>query len=195
MENDIEPRLKEAREGNRTVYFADASHFVCGAFLGCLWCVARMFVPTSPGRQRYNVLGAINAISHDLACVCNETYVNALTVCDLLRIIREKHTDSNPITIVLDNAKYQCCNLVTQLAKTLDVELLFLPSYSPNLNLIERYWKWLKKDCLKCRYYENFTAFKEAIDESLRKTVERKNTDILPKVFSSTDWKPSQAYY
>ena len=136
--------------------------------------VARMFVPTSPGRQRYNVLGAINAISHDLACVCNETYVNALTVCDLLKMIGGKHTDSNLVTIVSDNAKYQCWNLVRQLAATLDIEPLFSPSYSPDLNPIERYWKWLKKDCLKCRYYENFTAFKEAIDESLRKTVERK---------------------
>ena len=175
MEKELEPRLTEARDGKRTVYFADAAHFVCGAFLGYIWCIVRMFVPTMSGRQRYNVLGAINAITHDLYCVCNQTYINALSVCDLLTQIRDKCKDNNPITIVLDNAKYQRCNLVQQLAEKLDIELLFLPSYSPNLNIIERYWKWLKKDCLNCKYYESFEEFKNAIDGALKRTINHEN--------------------
>jgi transposase len=175
LEKELEPRLTEARDGKRTVYFADAAHFVCGAFLGYIWCIVRMFVPTMSGRQRYNVLGAINAITHDLYCVCNQTYINALSVCDLLTQIRDKCKDNNPITIVLDNAKYQRCNLVQQLAEKLDIELLFLPSYSPNLNIIERYWKWLKKDCLNCKYYESFEEFKNAIDGALKRTINHEN--------------------
>ena len=175
MEKELEPRLTEARDGKRTVYFADAAHFVCGAFLGYIWCIVRMFVPTMSGRQRYNMLGAINAITHDLYCVCNQTYINALSVCDLLTQIRDKCKDNNPITIVLDNAKYQRCNLVQQLAEKLDIELLFLPSYSPNLNIIERYWKWLKKDCLNCKYYESFEEFKNAIDGALKRTINHEN--------------------
>jgi transposase len=69
----------------------------------------------------------------------------------------------------MDNAKYQRCAIVMELAKKLDIELLFLPSYSPNLNLIERLWKWVKKDCLNCRYYEHFDDFKNAINQSLLK--------------------------
>ncbi|MDR2775866.1 MAG: transposase [Tannerella sp.] len=52
---------------------------------------------------------------------------------------------------------------------------MFLPSYSPNLNIIERLWKWTKKDCLNCRYYETFKNFKEAINRSLLKTVNHGN--------------------
>ena len=69
--------------------------------------------------------------------------------------------------MVLDNARYQKCALVQQLAKELRVELLYLPTYSPNLNLIERLWKFVKKECLSSRYYEDFTRFKAAIVECL----------------------------
>jgi transposase len=179
LEEKLEPRLAEAKEGKRTVYFADAAHFVCGAFLGYLWCIVRMFVPTLSGRKRYNVLGMINAITHDLSCVCNETYINALTVCDLLIQVKKKHTNTNPVTVVLDNARYQCCKLVKKLAEELKIELLFLPSYSPNLNIIERYWNRLKKDCLNCKYYDSFDKFKEAIDNSLKKTADKENRKEL----------------
>lgn len=179
MEEKLEPRLTEAKEGKRTVYFADAAHFVCGAFLGYIWCVVRMFVPTPSGRQRYNVLGAINAVTHDLICVCNETYINSFSVFDLLNKIKEAHKDTDIITIIMDNARYQRCEAVMELAKRLNIELLFLPSYSPNLNIIERYWKWLKKDCLNCKYYDTFSKFKEAIDCSLKKTMNKENQKEL----------------
>ena len=179
MEQELQPRLEEAKAGIRTVFFVDAAHFVCGSFLGYIWCIVRVFLPTMSGRQRYNVLGAINAITHDLISVCNETYVNALTVCELLKQIRDKCTNNNPITIVLDNAKYQRCKLVKEMAEALKIELLFLPSYSPNLNIIERYWKWIKKDCLNCKYYESFEKFKNAINESMIKTVNHENKKEL----------------
>lgn len=57
-----------------------------------------------------------------------------------------------------------------ELADKLKIELLFLPSYSPNLNLIERLWKWVKKDCLYCKYYERFSDFKAAIENTIKKT-------------------------
>lgn len=56
------------------------------------------------------------------------------------------------------------------LAAQLDIELLFLPAYSPNLNLIERLWKFVKKQCLYAQYYEDFTAFKDAIFTCLGQT-------------------------
>ena len=96
------------------------------------------------GRQRFNVLGALNAITHELVLVTNDTYINALSVCDLLRRIAALGL-TVPITLVLDNARYQKCHLVRNLAATLNIELLYLPTYSPNLNLIERLWKFVKK--------------------------------------------------
>jgi transposase len=166
------PRLELAKEGKQLVYFVDAAHFVMGSFLSCLWCVARIFIPTSSGRNRYNVLGAIDAVTLQLITVCNDTYINACSVCELLNKIRENAGDKIPITLVLDNAKYQKCNLVTELAAKLCIEMLFLPSYSPNLNLIERLWKWVKKDCLNCKYYPCFDQFKKAINQSLLKVAQ-----------------------
>jgi transposase len=72
-----------------------------------------------------------------------------------------------PITLVLDNARYQKCKIVEKLALSLSIELLYLPSYSPNLNLIERLWKLVKKKCLYGKYYENFSDFSSAIYECL----------------------------
>ena len=65
------------------------------------------------------------------------------------------------------------------LAAELNIELLFLPSYSPNLNIIERYWRWLKKDCLNSKYHECFYKFKESIDNALKKTANGENKKEL----------------
>jgi transposase len=147
LEQDLVPRLEEAQKCKRVVYFVDAVHFVHGAFIACLWCLPRIFIPTPSGRSRYNVLGAIDAITHSFISICNTTYINAESVCELLIKIAAKHLQTKvPITLVLDNAKYQHCDYVKNKAKELGIELLFLPSYSPNLNIIERLWKWTKKD-------------------------------------------------
>lgn len=181
----MRPRLDEAEKGERVVYFADAVHFVFGAFVACLWSITRIFVPTPSGRNRFNVLGAINAVSKDFVSICNTTYINAESVFGLLEKIAEIHLeDTIPITIVLDNAKYQHCNAVINKAAELKIELLFLPSYSPNLNIIERLWKWTKKDCLNCKYYSKFCEFKEAIEATLDKIVSGEAKDDLDTLLS-----------
>ena len=87
-------------------------------------------------------------------------------MCDLLRQIASAGI-TPPITLVLDNARYQRCKLVESLAQELNIELLFLPSYSPNLNLIERLWKLVKKEALNSRHHTHFEDFKHRIDECL----------------------------
>ena len=148
------------------MFFVDAAHFVYGTFLCCLWSFARIFVRAASGRQRFNVLGAWNAVTRELVAVTNTTVVNTETMCELLRKIAALGL-SGPITMVLDNARYQRNVVVQSLAESLGIELLFLPSYSPNLNLIERLWKFVKKECLSCRYHEDFTRFKAAIVDCL----------------------------
>ena len=115
-------------------------HFVFAPFLGCVWCVARLFVRAASGRKRYNVLGALDAVTHRLIRVTNHDYINAESVCGLLRAVAEASAGL-PITLVLDNARCRKCALVQALAASLGIELLYLPSYSPNLNLIERLWR------------------------------------------------------
>ena len=75
-----------------------------------------------------------------------------------------------PITVFLDNARYQKCALVTATAISLGIELCFSPSYSPNLNLIERLWKFVKKQCLYSKYYSEFSSFNQAITDCLGQT-------------------------
>jgi hypothetical protein len=79
----MEPRLAEAQAGQRAVFFMDAAHVVFAPFLGIVWCVQRRFVKAPSGRQRLNVLTALNAISHELFTVEKRTYITAETVCEL----------------------------------------------------------------------------------------------------------------
>jgi transposase len=139
---------------------------VYGPFLGYLWCLVRLFVPGPSGRKRYNVLAALDAVTQRVIRVSNHAYINAESVCALLREVAVAGL-AGPITLVLDNARYQKCQLVETLALSLGIELLYLPPYSPNLNLIERLWKFVKKECLGCRVLPTYEAFTGAIDECL----------------------------
>ena len=150
----------------------DAAHFVLGSYLGYLWCFARILVRAPSGRQRFNVLGALNAITHQLVTVTNDSYITAASVCDLLEKLALLGLPG-PMTVVMDNARYQHCRLVIERAAHLGIELLFLPTYSPNLNLIERLWKFVKKECLYAKYYENFELFKHALQLCLSETTGR----------------------
>ncbi len=161
------PRLEEARQGRRQVLFVDAAHFVHASLLGILWCLARLYVRAASGRKRYNVLAALDAVSHRLIQVSNHSYINAMSVCDLLRAVAAAAVPGLPITLVLDNARYQKCALVQGLARQLGIELLYLPSYSPNLNLIERVWKFVKSECLRTQYYASYQEFHTAIQQCL----------------------------
>ena len=163
---ELKPRLQEASEGRRKVFFVDAAHFVPGAFPGLIWCFARRFVRTAPGRQRYNVLGAVDSHSKELVSIRTTDSINATVVCSLLEAIVSRYP-RQAITLVLDNARYQHCALVINKAAELGIGLLFPPPCSPNLNLIERLWKLVKKRCLKNRHYENFACFRTAIDNCL----------------------------
>lgn len=141
----------------------DASHFVLGCdFLGGVYSRIRRFVKTFSGRQRYNVLGAINFMTKKVHTITNTTYITATEICEMFKMVASEYAGKK-IHIVLDNAKYQKCEMVTKLAKELSVELVFLPPYSPNLNLIERLWKFTKSK-LRVKYYNDFKSFKDAID-------------------------------
>ena len=137
-----------------------------GTFLCYLWCVTRVFVQAAAGRQRLHVLGAWNAITHELVSVINTTTVNADTMCELLRKIAALGL-VGPITLVLDNAKYQHAAAVKALAQELGIHLEFLPGYSPNLNLIECLWKFLKRRALYGRYHPDFASFRTAIETEI----------------------------
>jgi hypothetical protein len=168
-DNKLQPYLEEAKQGGRTVLFVDAAHFVMGAFLGMLWCFVRQLLPSSCGRKRYNVLAAYDPIRQEAVTLTNDTVVNQVTFCALLDKIASCYAGTGlSITLILDNARYQKCQSVFDKATALGIELLYLPAYSPNLNLIERLWRFVKKQVLYSTHYDTFTTFKESIDACLR---------------------------
>jgi transposase len=168
LETKLEPLLEQARAAQGHVFFVDAAHFVMGAFLCCVWCRVRLLIRGASGRQRYSVLGAWNAVTQELVSITTDATVSAPTMCALLVKIAALGLQG-PITLVLDNARYQHCALVLDWANSLNIHLEFLPSYSPNLNLIERLWKFIKKQVLYGRHYATFLEFRTAIDECLAK--------------------------
>jgi transposase len=176
----LEPRLADAKSGKRRVLFMDAAHFVLGAYLSMVWCFTRLFIASPSGRQRFNVLGAVDAVTKEIITVTNETYINAESVCLLLTKIATRYAGET-ITIVLDNARYQKCEWVLQQAASLGIELLYLPSYSPHLNLIERLWRYVRKECLYSKYYPKFDGFKQALADCIQNapTKHRDELDTL----------------
>ena len=155
--------MDKAKTETITLLFMDASHFVMGCdFLGYIYSMARRFIKTYSGRKRYNVLGALNFISKKMTTVTNDTYITAVEICELLEKVAVEYA-GEPIFIVLDNARYQKCGIVQELANQLGIHLIYIPPYSPNLNLIERFWKYVKSG-LRTKYYDKFDAFQEKID-------------------------------
>ena len=134
-------------------------------------------VKTNSGRQRVNINGAICFHTKEVVYREDET-INRDSTVFLLAKIRSKHDADKDITVVLDNAKYNRAKDVTEYASRHKIKLLYLPSYSTNLNLIERFWKYLKEK-ICTTYYEHFGEFIKAI------------TDFLDNIFIS--WIPESS--
>jgi transposase len=164
VEEKLEPLIKLAKEGVVELFFVDASHFVMGGFAGVLWSRVRCFVKTACGRSRYNVLGALNFCGKKVTTVTNDTYISAEQVIMLMERLLAEYKDK-VLALVLDNAAYQRCGKVTEYAKEQGIGLIFLPPYSPNLNLIERFWKLVKAKVLNAAYHGTFEDFKKTIDD------------------------------
>ena len=173
----LRPAIEKAKAGLIELFFMDASHFVMGGLPGRLWGKVRYWVKTSSGRKRYNVLGALNFVSKKIETVANDSYITSTQVVQLLVDIAAKYV-GKPIAIVLDNARYQKCAFVTEKAAELGIQLIYLPTYSPNLNLIERVWKFVKANVLNAVYIETFEEYSKKIADFVE-TIGEKHADRM----------------
>ena len=176
--------MLKAKTGKLTLLFLDGSHFVMGCdFLGYIYGKTRKFIKTFSGRKRYNVLGALNFVTKKVTTVANDAYITAAEVCEVLRKIASEYVEK-PVHIILDNARYQKCAVVTELAEELKITLHYIPPYSPNLNLIERLWKHVKSK-LRSKYYDRFNTFKDTIDSIIEDTG-KASKDIIDKLIGES---------
>ena len=118
-------------------------------------------IPANTGRKRVNLNGALNAETQQVVVIEDST-IDAESTVELLKQLEALHPKAEKIYVILDNARYNRSVLVREHAQSSKIELLFLPPYAPNLNLIERLWKFFKKKVLANRYYESFLDFQKA---------------------------------
>jgi transposase len=157
-------------KSHRLVCFGDSVHpeFAPTITYGWIKTGENFEVKTNSGwRKRVNVCGAIEINSLDVIARSFET-INKQSVCEILRSIRRKNPNEEKIYFVLDGAAYNRSKMVRELAKALGIRILYLPPYSPNLNPIERLWKFMKKKVTANRYFEEFDDFRKTLMEFFR---------------------------
>ena len=180
FEKTLRPLMQKAKKGKIALLFVDASHFVMGCdHLGYIYGRARRFVRTYSGRSRYNVLGALDHATKKLTAITNDTYITATEVCGLIKKVSLEYA-GKPVYLVLDNARYQKCKAVQALAAELRATLVYIPPYSPNLNLTERLWKYTKNR-LRTKHYDDFNVFKETID-SITDSTDKSDRAAIDKI-------------
>jgi transposase len=152
-------------------YFVDACHPVWGLeLLYCCWLLVgqRYYVGVGSGRKRLNILGAYSPDDHDYVDLrLTKENITGEQFIALLERLLAKHPKTERFILYLDNARYYSKPVVKEwLARHRQFHLVFLPAYSPNLNLIERLWKFLRKTALN-RWHKTFEAMQEAVGEVL----------------------------
>lgn len=157
-------KFKQNMSGDETICFMDGvhpTHNVQPAY-GWIQKGVRKEIPTNSGRSRINLSGIIDVIDHKVL-VQEDKMLNAEATISFFRKIEEAYPKKNRIHIFCDNARYYRNKAVTEYLKTSKIRLHFLPPYSPNLNPIERLWKWMKERVIYNTYYQDFKEFKSAV--------------------------------
>lgn len=156
-------KLKENSEGGDPILFADATHPLHNPVVGCGWIKRGEEYPikSNTGRRRLNVNGAID-ISTMTAQIRFDDTVDAASCIALFEQIERAYPRAKRITVICDNARYYRSKAVAAYLEHSRIRLHFLPPYSPNLNLIERFWKFFKSEVLCNQYYEKFERFTDA---------------------------------
>jgi transposase len=121
-------------------------------------------VLANTGRKRLNIIGAINPVSFEPTILLTEDNCSAEVIEAFLEEVKIQYNQAKTICIILDNARYQRSNIVQTTAKFFNIDLIYLPPYSPNLNLIERLWRYFKKEVMKNKYYPDYSTFEKMVN-------------------------------
>jgi transposase len=154
-------KLKSKKGENDPIYFMDGTHPQHNTVAAYGWIKkgTDKTIKSNSGRQRLNINGAIN-IEKIKMSVHYADSINAQSTIALFKKVERANKKANKIYLIADNARYYKSKLVKEYLKHSKVKLVFLPAYSPNLNLIERLWKHFRKTVLYNKYYKSFDEFK-----------------------------------
>lgn len=156
--------LNKVKAGEAEVYFADGTHPTHNTKSGRGWIRkgTDFEIDCNSGRKRVNINGAVRAGKPEhLVYDLTET-INAQSTKRLCQELLKKHRKKT-IYLVCDNARYNRCKWLQEWAKDKRIEFVFLPAYSPNLNLIERLWRLLRKEAINSIYYQTYDQFRQGI--------------------------------
>jgi len=158
---EVYVKLKARMKADDKLYFLDGVHPQHNSMSAYGWLEKGKTreIRSNSGRQRLNLNGALSLEDYDVIIREDES-INAQSTIKLLMELEEKNPDAETIYCILDNARYYRALIVKEYLKTSKIELVFLPSYSPNLNLIERLWKFYRKKILYHKHYSNLAEFK-----------------------------------
>jgi len=159
-------QLKAAQQAEDGLYFMDATHQHHNPIAAYGWIKRGQAheIRSNTGRQRLNINGVIDC--NDLSAIVRyDDTINAQSTIKLFQQIEAQNPEAGRIQIICDNARYYRSQLMPDYLEHAKIELVFLPPYAPNLNLIERFWKFFEKTVLYGHYYETFPEFKAACDQ------------------------------
>lgn len=168
LEEQLPELMAQVEAGTAEVYFADGAHPTHNTKPGKGWIRkgTDFEIDCNSGRKRVNINGAVRASKPENLVYDITDSINAQSTQRLCRQLLRKHPGKT-IYFICDNARYNRCKWLQDWAKNQRIEFVFLPAYSPNLNLIERLWRLLRKQAINSIYYETFEQFKQGIVEFL----------------------------
>jgi len=156
-----------AKEEKIHLLFYDPMHQIHNSIAGYMrqpkWRGWTKIIKSNTWRNRVNIMWWIDVLTQEFVWDVLLENCDKETTQAVLRQIRNHYWNEKRIVIILDNARYQRNYETQELALKLWIELVFLPAYAPNLNLIERLWKYMKKKLIANTYYETFQEFYTAI--------------------------------
>lgn len=191
--------LKKDLPNNEAICFIDGVHPTHNTkpTYGWIRKGERKEIPTNTGRQRLNLSGAIDIITRKVL-VRQDECLNAAATIDFLKMIEAAYPTVEKVHVFCDNAKYYRNKHVQEYLGASKIRMHFLPPYSPNLNPIERLWKFMNERVLYNKYYAKFADFKEAVfgffeqlrepPQDLQEVLVRRITDrfrVVGKAFST----------
>lgn len=157
-------QLKNSLGKKDQIYFADSTHPSHNTMLSHGWILKGKkndkYIKTNTGRDRLSLNGALNLVSQ-AAIVLEEKTVNSKATINLLESIKKKQKHGRAY-VILDNASHHHARVVGHwLLHHPRFKLIFLPPYSPNLNPIERLWRFFHQRVTANHYFETFEEFKD----------------------------------